>query len=371
MKLPTSAIEPRRSVADDGAKRRLKAVVRTAMEVTPRMVEWLIPGLIPFGALTVLAGQPGLGKSLLTVKIAADFSAGRLHEQGDVLMLTAEDPVAQVVVPRLKAARAKLSSIHLAELEEEYMSMPLRFPQDMDSLDEIVRSSGVRLVVVDPLSAHLASRVDSFKDQSVREALAPLAALAEDRKAAIVLVAHLNKGQSTDPLQRLGGSIGLPAAARSVLLLGHDPDDPDAASGSRRVLAHVKNNFGPLAPSEAYRITSATIETWLGDMAVARIVATGSSPYRASDLLAAAANESEEPGVTQEAVAFLQALLAGGPRPASEVQAEAEKAGLPWDTVKRAKRRAGVATRKERGVPNGRWLWHLAERPSPSEMPSA
>jgi putative DNA primase/helicase len=364
------ASEQRRSVAADGAKRRLKAVTRTAMEVTPRQVKWLMPGLIPFGALTVLAGQPGLGKSLLTVKIAADFSAGRLPDRGDVLMLTAEDPFAEVVVPRLTAARAKLTSIHFAELEEAYMAMPLRLPTDIETLNEIVREYSARLVVIDPLSAHLTSGVDSFKDQSVREALAPLAALAETRQLAIVLVAHLNKGQSTDPLQRLGGSIGLPAAARSVLLMGRDPDDPEGASGSRRVLAHVKSNFGQLAGSEAYRIESTTVQSWLEEMAVAHIVEAGPSPYRGADLLVAG-HEADQPSVMQEAIAFLKTVLADGPRAASEVEDQAAQAALPWDTVKRAKRRAGVTTRKERGVANGRWMWQLVEQPSATEMPAA
>lgn len=364
------AIEPTRSIAAGGASRRYKAVSRTAMDVTPRQVKWLLPGLIPFGGLTVLAGQPGLGKSLLTVKIAADFSAGRLADQGDVLMLTAEDPAAEVVVPRLMAARAKLTSIRFAELEEDYLSMPLRLPADIESLDQIVREHNARLIVIDPLSAHLTTGVDSFKDQSIREALAPLAALADTRHLAIVLVAHLNKGLGTDPLHRLGGSIGLPAAARSVLLLGRDPDDPEGTSGSRRVLAHVKSNFGQLAESEAHRIGSAKVESWLEEMTVAYIVEAGPSPYRGSDLLVAG-HEADQPGVMQEAVAFLKAVLSEGSRPASEVEAEAEQAGLPWDTVKRAKRRAGVTARKQRGVANGPWLWQLGELPASTEQPTA
>jgi len=362
----TVALSATESVADDDATRRPKVVSRTAMEITPQKVEWLVPDLIPFGALTVLAGQPGLGKSLLTVKIAADFSAGRLEQEGEALMLTAEDPAAEVVVPRLKAAMAKLTAIHFAELEVDYMSMPLRFPADIASLEEKVREHDARLVVIDPLSAHLASRVDSFKDQSIREALAPLASLARERELAIVLVAHLNKGQSTDPLQRLGGSVGLPAAARSVLLLGRDPDDPEGPSGSRRVLAQVKSNFGELAGSEGYRIGSTTVTNAFYEVPAAYIVETGASPYRGADLLVAA-SDPDQPSATQEAVAFLRAMLIDGPRPASELEAEAEQAALSWDTVKRAKRRAGVKTKKERGVPNGRWLWALPTASSATE----
>ncbi|MBA2708912.1 MAG: AAA family ATPase [Gemmatimonadaceae bacterium] len=356
------AIEPKGSLAaDDALQRRQKTVTsRTAMDVKPRQVEWLLPGLIPFGAITVLSGQPGLGKSLLTVKIAADFSAGRLDQRGDVLMLTAEDPTAEVVVPRLMAARAKLTSIHFAEFEDRGLSIPMRFPTDTGSLHKLVQQHDVRLVVIDPLTAHLAGGVDSFKDQSIREALAPMAALAEEQRIAIIVVAHLNKGQSSDPVQRLGGSIGLPAAARSVLLLGRDPDDPEGSRGARRVLAHVKSNFDRQASSRAFRIIPAVAEDWLGTHPTAEIVEIGPSPYQGSDLLQNQA-EADLPEVMNEAVAFLRSALEDGPRPARDVQAAAEQAALSWDTVKRAKTLAGVKTRKQRDVSNGPWVWELAE----------
>lgn len=371
MEALVGAAEPTSSVAAEGSKRRQRTVTsRTAMDVKPRKVEWLWPGLIPFGAITVLSGQPGLGKSLLTVRLAADFSAARLDERGDVLMLTAEDPFAEVVVPRLKAAKAKLTSVHFAQIEESWLSMPLRFPSDTNSLEELVREHNARLIVIDPLSAHLAGGVDSFKDQSIREALAPLAKLAADRRLAIVIVAHLNKGQSSDPIQRLGGSIGLPAAARSVLLLGRDPDDREGAGGSGRVLAQVKSNFGRLATSRAFRIVPALVEDWLGDLTTAEIIEVGTSPYQGSDLLIGS-SETELPEVMNEAVAFLRTVLAEEARKASEVEAEAEQAGLSWETVKRAKKAAGVKTRKQRGVPNGPWVWELTEQPKATELPAA
>jgi AAA domain len=368
----TAAAPERGAAAGDGSKRRQKAVKsRTAMGIQPRRVEWLWHGLVPFGAITVLSGQPGLGKSLLTVRLAAEFSGGRLGQSGNVLMLTAEDPIAEVVVPRLKAAHAKLTAIHFAEMEDDGLAIPMRFPEDIDNLAELVREHAARLVVIDPLSAHLEGRVDSWKDQSIRGALAPLAALAEERGIAVVVVAHLNKGQSSDPLQRLGGSIGLPAAARSVLLLGRDPDDPKGERGDRRVLAHVKSNFGRQAASLALRIEQAPVEDWLPGFKTAMIIETGTSPYQGSDLLR---NQTvgDLPEVTTEAVSFLRQTLADGPRRVKEIEAEATQAAIPWETVKRAKKNAGVKTRKERGVVNGSWVWELAARePASAEQPAA
>jgi len=370
--MDTAAVAERSAAAGGKNVRRQRAVTSTtAMEVQPRKIKWLWPGLIPFGAITVLAGQPGLGKSLLTVRVAADYSAGRLDQSGDVLMLTAEDPIAEVVVPRLAAARAKRSAIHFGAIEADGLSVPMRFPEDIGLLGELARETGAGLVVIDPLSAHLEGRVDSWKDQSIRGALAPMAALAEEQHLAVLVVAHLNKGQGIDPLQRLGGSIGLPAAARSVLLLGRDPDDREGERGNDRVLAHVKSNFGRQATSLAFQIVQTPVDPTFPHMNAAEIVLAGTSTHEASDLL-----RTREPGdlpqVTATAVAFLQGALADGPRRAKEVEAEAGEASLPVDTIKRAKTAAGVRTYKERGVPNGPWMWELArDDDEAAEQPAA
>jgi hypothetical protein len=366
------AAAPTRSTAADGASKRRQKTVRsrTAMEVIPRRVEWWWDRLIPFGGITVLSGQPGLGKSLLSVKLAADFSAGRLNQGGPVLLLTAEDPIAEVVVPRLQVARAKRSLIHFGEVEEDGLTMPMRFPEDIDNLTQLVREHSTRFVVIDPLSAHLEGRIDSWKDQSIRHALAPLAALAEERALAVLVVAHLNKGQGTDPLQRLGGSIGLPAAARSVLLLGCDPEDPQGERGNRRVLAHVKSNFGRRGVSLAFQIVESEVPDPLSTRRAAEICEMGNSQYEGSDLLVPFAI-NELPAVTAEAVEFLRQALADGPRGAKEMEAEASQAAIPWESVKRAKKAAGVMTRKERGVANGAWIWELAEAIPEPEQPEA
>jgi hypothetical protein len=207
------------------------------------------------------------------------------------------------------------------------------------------------LVVVDPLMAHLGGMINSWKDQMIRQALAPLHAMAEETGAAVLVVAHLNKGQGTDPLQRLGGSIGIPAAARSVLLLGRDPDDPD---GNRRVLAHAKSNLGPLSPSLAFalegvRVTDTGIEAGL-------IREVGTSPHRAEDLLSI---ERRERGARlAEATAFLDGeLREGRPRLVKELIERAKHSGITEQTLKRARQKLGVESRKldfDRG-----WTWSL------------
>ena len=105
-------------------------------------------------------------------------------------------------------------------------------------------------MIIDPLDAFLADRVDSFRNHSVRRALSPLKALAEETGVAIVAICHLNKNSTGGALYRVNGSIGNVAAARSVLLVAPDPDDEDT-----RVLAGVKASLSPLPRSIAFEIT--------------------------------------------------------------------------------------------------------------------
>ena len=55
-------------------------------------------------------------------------------------------------------------------------------------------------------------------------------------------------------MRRVGGSVGLGAAARNVLIAGDDPEDDD------RLLVHCKSNTGQLAPALRYRIEGHEIE---------------------------------------------------------------------------------------------------------------
>ena len=323
-------------------------------------MEWLWQDRIPFGAITILGGNPGLGKSLLTLWLAAKLSRGELGggEPASVLLSSAEDPRGQVVVPRLKAAGAVMKRIHFVDINRDGFKTPPLLPDDVAEVGRQIEIERARLLVIDPVMAHLAAGINSWKDQEIRTALLPLQAIAEDMRAAVVVVSHLNKGNSTDPLQRLGGSIGLPAAARSVLLLGRDPDDPDGVEGDRRVLAHVKTNIGPKAASLALRIESVEAETG----SVGKIVQHGYSPHTGEDLLK---DEPTNRGSKRAAaIEFLLDRLATGPMLVSDLQDAAGALRISRTTLGRAKSELQIISSKSEF--DGGWLWGLPHVEQPA-----
>jgi hypothetical protein len=319
-----------------------------------RPIYWLWPDRIPFVELTILAGDPGLGKSLLATRLIAQLTSGGFGNPRSGLMLTAEDSPEHTVRPRLQAAGADLGRVSFGWIERGGMETPLVLPTNTEELREMMLTRQAALVAIDPLTAHLAVSVNSWKDQEVRTALAPLSGLAKETRAAILVVAHLNKGQSDDPLQRLDGSIGIPAAARSVLLLTRDPDDPDGDQGSRRVLAHVGCNLGPLAASLRYEIEEVTVGVRSSEkLETARMVERGPAPYTGAELLAAP--RAERGAKLKEATEFLEAELQHGARRVAEIQQSAGQLGISEQTLRRAKDLLETkSVRLERG-----WAWVL------------
>jgi hypothetical protein len=301
--------------------------------------------------LTLLIGDPGLGKSLLTCWLAGEVSrSGRA-----VLVATAEDSPSVTVRPRLEAVQAELDLVHLVEMPRDGCVEGIALPDDVARLDALVAYYRAQLVVIDPLMAHLPEGVNSWRDQSVRRALAPLARMAAERACAVIVVAHLNKATANEPLYRAGGSVGIPAAARSVLLMARDPDDSDGERGSRRIVAHVKCNVAPEAESLSCAVEPILLD---GDerSETARLTITGTSTINGSELLRAV--QDDERSEADEAGDFLIAELADGPQPAERLLREAP---CSKRTLRTVKKNLGIEAYRE-SVGNGgagRWLWRM------------
>ncbi len=320
--------------------------------VTAEKVDWLWPGYIPLGKLTLIDGDPGLGKSLFSVDLASRLTTGQPMPdgtpsiQGGVVLMSLEDGLADTIVPRLNVAGADKTKIialeGIKDVDGQY-----RFPtvEDVGAIRQACERVNAKLLVIDPLMGYLGGKINSHKDQDVRRALSPLAKMANEAGIAIIIIRHLIKSESSNSVYRGGGSIGIIGAARSALLVAKDPENEN-----RRILAGIKSNLAPLPPSLSY-----TIENIDG---IPKIVWGGVTNHTADALLAVPSNP-EERSALEDAKDFLRDLLASGAVEARDIQREAKQAGISDMTLRRARQSLSVSVKKE-GY-QGKWVWILKD----------
>ncbi len=350
----------------NGVKVRLIA----ASTIQPEPVTWAFRQLIPLGALTIIAGNPGLGKSTIALEVAARLSLG--EAEGDlkgqpvsIVIASAEDSPATTLVPRLTTAGADLDSVHFTQVELNGFVGSLALPEHLDALTEQMKEVQARILIIDPLMAHLPGKINSWRDQDIRCALAPLARLAEELDAAVIAIAHLNKSETSEALVRVGGSIGIVAAARSVLLAVPDPENPE---GRDRVLGQVKSNLGPRANPLRYYIESRTIQDRIaGAIETCGVVWNGEAPNLNPDELLVRYDQEERTRL-DEAKEWLREALDKADRPVDELVREARKAGHSEPTLRRAKVALRVKSTKKEF--SGKWCWTLPNSAEGAQRPS-
>ena len=343
-------------------------------EVKPSRVEWLWRGRVPLGKITVLTGAPDEGKSTLLLDLASrvtrasampDGSPGVAEPGGVILLATAEDGLSDTIKPRLMATGADDS---LVFAQQEHGAFAL--PGDVEKVWRLVSQHRARLVIVDALMSVLDASINAHRDQHVRQALTPLAAMAEETGAAVILNRHFRKSEGR-ALERGSGSVAFGAVARSELVVGRDPDDE-----TKRVLAVAKCNLARDADkvSVAYRIESASVPVGESTTSVGRIEWLGASPLTA-DRLAEGPPDAETKAERSACVDVLADALADGPVPKADVDALARAAGFTPKQVRSAATRLGVIKTKD-GFDGG-WLWSLPQGaqdarrcPAPGGAPS-
>lgn len=327
--------------------------------VEPQQIQWLWKHRIPQGKPTVIVGDPDVGKSTLTADIVARVTTGgpwpddpTTGQPGGVVILSAEDDIADTIVPRMTAAGADLSRVKILEATLE-SDGPRRHERhfclktDVKALERAIqRTDHCRLVVIDPLSAYLA-KVNTYNNPEVRGLLAPLAKLAEKHGVSILIVEHLNKRQGAKAMHRLYGTIALAAAARAVWMVCRDPHDAE-----RRLLLKVKNNLTPDIPGLAYTIathqeTGVGVVKWCDD----RLHVTADE--------ALAGNTEDRTTLVEQAMEWLKEVLADKPIAANEIKEQGEDQGFSWATLRRAKDQLEITSPRKGFGKGGTVYWSL------------
>ncbi len=347
----------RKNASDKGS------VLTPFSHIVAKPVQWLWRDRIALGKLTAIAGRPKIGKGLLTTRVVAQVTRGSVEGDLDApkgaVILTTEDDEGDTLKPRLMAAGADLDRVFTLSMGSREEPVPFRVPQDADALRWSLQETEAALVVIDPLIEFIDGKVDSHKSHPVRQAVASLNAIAKDTGCAVVVIFHLNKGTSTDPLLRHEGTAAFTQIVRGGMLLGHDPDDPEGESGDRRVLAVTSSNLARIAPSLLFQIHEHYVMGDTGELiATARMDYIEESNATGSDLLKPHTDEDAEPSALEEAIEFLTAEL----QPVRSKQPPSQPLLGPSES----RWRPSSAPRTARDqVPQGRtsgpWFWCLPQ----------
>ena len=330
-------------------------------DVQPEPVRWLWPDRVALGKLTLIAGDPGLGKSLITLDMAARVSGGTAwpdaqdtpNVAGGVVLLSAEDDVADTIRPRLDAGGADVSRIVVLQAVKHRdpdtgaeLPAPFCLATDLPALGlAIERVADCRLVVIDPITAYL-GRIDSHKNAELRAVLGPVAELAGRHRIAVVAVTHLRKAEGP-AMYRAMGSLAFTAAARAVWAVTKDRDNP-----GRRLVLPVKNNLAADVLGLAYTIEPTGAHG-------APVVLWGAEPVNVSADDALATEHGDADGHTdrEQAADWLRDALADGPVRSTALFAEAKENGIAQKTARRAFRDMGGKPHKASF--DGGWYWRL------------
>lgn len=360
---------PEPSVEKSPASTR-SLVTCSLADIAPEKIDWIWPGKIAIGKLTILAGEPGLGKSQVATYVASTITRGNLWvasteraKRGRVLILSAEDGLADTVRPRFDAAGGDpnlITVIRAISTGGGSGRATFNLATDLALMEaEIQKYGDVNLVTIDPVSSYLPN-IDSHKNTDVRSVLEPIAEMAERLKVGVFATTHLSKGTGK-AINRIIGSIAFVAAARAVFTVVEDPEEEGC-----RLFLPIKNNIAARQPGLAFRLEQTEVAPGVIGSAVSWDE-TASVTVTADEALAGVDHQAS---AKDDAIEFLQDLLGGGPVAVREIERHAVEASMLADgkpigqakAFRLARQVLGIKSRRSGGLADrGSWVWQLPD----------
>jgi len=316
--------------------------VTSASDVPDELIDWLVEGYVPKRMITLFAGEGGVGKSMLIADLASRLSQGDCWldkpyvapERCDTLWVNCEDGLGDTIKARLRAARADLDRVHFPNFVRKAGGKAADFGLDqLPALENfLVKNPDIRLVVIDPVDAHLGDTgVDDCKTAALKSLLKPLKLLAERRNVAIVLILNFNKGESTKVTNRIAGSAAYRNTCRVVFVAMENPDLP-----GNYVFDSVKINAADKPEPMAYKIATIGDGGWEEIIPhlnsgwsmeqkeryrkqLAHVVWKGKSDVTSKSIcLEEASQVQQAPNTAARAAEWLRSFLGSGPKLATE-----------------------------------------------------
>ena len=321
-----------------------------ASEIEPKEVKWLWYPYIPFGKVTLLQGDPGDGKSKLMLSIAALLSKGEAlpftdeeTEPMTIIYQTTEDDADDTVVPRFNSAGGNGENLIFIKEDEKSLSF------GDNRIAEAIEKYHAKLLILDPMSSYIGENCSMNNANETRAEFNHLIAVAKNTGCAIVIIAHMNKMRDTNPLYRTNGSIDIAGAARSILAITRTPNKEAPAE---RYMVQVKSNLAPTGSAILFEVAEKGVD-FISEMEM-----TAEEAFQSLAPKMGRPNDKEI-----KAKEFLLEMLKDGEMLSSDCEERLEAAGFKKSTIKKAKKKAGVISRKRGFL----WYWSLPMGDIPRE----
>lgn len=309
-----------------------------AADVPLATVEWLWYPYIPYAKVTIIKGDPGLGKSRFALDLAARVSTGApfpFEQNGrvpeTVIYQTSEDDYQDTVIPRFIAVGGDLTRMFYIN---EQSNGHITFADER--LRQQITLHKARLLVLDPLSSYIGD-VSLNAANEVRSQFDALISLARSTGCAILVITHLTKSDGKKLIYRTPGSIDVVGAVRSELTIDVDPEN-----SAKKYLLHSKSNLAtPGACVEMIERGDGTFDySQISNITAQQLFNSLNPIGRPADRF-------------KEVTDIIAELLADGPRPSRECAARLNSyAGA---TIQAAKKYLGVQSVRD----GDNWRWEL------------
>jgi putative DNA primase/helicase len=345
-------------------------ITRQASTIKPQVLRWLWPNHIQQGAVNLIAGPEGRGKSLVSVDIAARTSTGSAWpdgspcERGRVLYCSAEENIEAVIVPRLMAAAADLTRIEIVDGlgsssdEGKVLSdidLKKCLPAVYKKLKDIGEGEPFRLCIWDTFQS-VCLTVDHKSNTEQKAIVQPLQAIADELGVAMICIEHHNRGglgRGNPDAAILGG--GLTRTARVIWHVVEDPESPE----SIRLFIPGKMNNCSKAEDLGWRFTFEDVERCIAGQQVTLprvewLEPAGVTIHEVQAKVNGEASSESKDGSDEfhRACEWLKGFLTEA-RPQEEVKAGWKSELLSERTIRRAKAHLLIGSEQR----DRKWFW--------------
>lgn len=347
-----------RSEEDDEKDEGYQWLSKPMDQVEEENIDWIWYPYLARGELSILEGDPGLGKSYMAQMVAGSLCDGRTLPnvtetgidvgkwggvQGKVVYFDIENSAGSVTLKRLRGNGFKRLGNYIQE--EQVFSI-----DDEERLEEIHEAlERVRpvLVVFDTINTYL-GKADAFKGHEAQQAFVKFREIAKRFNCAVLVLRHLTKGTKERALYRGQGSIAFAGLARVVMTVGVMPSDEET-----RVMAVTKLNVTVKPPALTFTIEGRPDQG--GERDRSRFKWGEYVEISSEDILQPSDGEGKKNNA--HAQTMLKEWLSGGEIELHKVENFGESHGISKPQLRRAARELGIV--RDHNKENGNWYWSL------------